>query len=239
MMNGFYNSTNGENLVLNRVNTATGQTFWYEVAKRKYGTEIESMRDIILEGADKWLEALPKFVDDQDNVSFDFTSYNFKTNSVVKNGRWTEPSSGAIAYIFYAAYRITGEQKYLDGMTFTMDAVEDFEKNPYYEVTQDYNPLMASIMNFKYGQSYDIDKMINWIFDADSDMRPGLGVITGEWGGFQADGIVGSTTDGDGFGFLMNTYHLGSVLAPIAKYDARYSEAIANVWDDNSHYNMV
>ena len=238
MMNEFHNVANGEDMVLNHVDTSTGQSFWYELypqllyiqlyetAKRQYGQDIDSMREIIVEGADNWLEALPNFKDRDGRLSFDFTSYDMKRGVPVRNGRWTEPPGGALAYIFYSAHETTGEQKYLDAMALVMDELDDSAINPYYEVTQDYSALMAAMMNFRFGEQYDVDKMINWIFDADSDVRTGWGVMAGEWGGYQADGLVGSDRDSGGFGFLMNTYHLGAVLAPLAKYDPRYSDAI-------------
>lgn len=238
MANGFHNTANGENMVLNRTNTSTGQSFWYELypqllyiqiyetAKRQYGQDIPSMRNIIVQGAEKWLDALPNFKNSSGKLSFDFTSYNMKTGEPVRNGRWTEPPGGALAYIFYSAYEATGQQKYLDAMTLVMDELNASGINPNYEVTQDYSPLMAAVMNFRFGQNYNIDKMINWLFDGDSDVRTAWGVMEGEWGGYQADGLVGAGSDGGGFGFLMNTYHLGSALAPLAKYDPRYSDAV-------------
>ncbi|MFD0960915.1 S-layer homology domain-containing protein [Paenibacillus chungangensis] len=238
MANGFHNAANGEEMVLNRTNTSTGQSFWYELypqllhiqiyetAKRKFGRELPSMRNIIVQGAEKWLEALPNFKDSSGKLSFDFTSYNMKTDEPVRNEGWIEPPGGALAYIFYSAYETTGEQKYLDAMALVMDELNASAINPNYEVTQDYSPLMAAVMNFRFGQKYNVDKMINWLFDADSDVRTGWGVMEGEWGGYQADGLVGAERDGGGYGFLMNTYHLGSVLAPLAKYDPRYSDAV-------------
>ena len=215
------------------MNTATGQTFWYELYPQilfarlyDFARDHEEMRRMILEGADQWLEALPNMKDENGNVSFEFTSYDFIKDEPVSNGRWIEPPNSGIAFLLYASYQLTGDSKYLEGAKFCMDWLQDYDKNPYYEVMSDYASYMAAAMNFKFGTQYDVEKMLNWLFDADSDARPDLGVITGHWGDYSANGIVGSTSDGGGYGFMMNTYHLGSTLAPTAKYDPRFSTAI-------------
>ncbi|MEO6404648.1 MAG: hypothetical protein ABIO32_04110, partial [Ferruginibacter sp.] len=52
------------------------------------------------------------------------------------------------------------------------------------------------------------------------------GVLTGNWNGFDISGIVGSTVDHGGYGFLMNTYDAAWPLVPMVRYDQRYAKAI-------------
>ena len=39
-------------------------------------------------------------------------------------------------------------------------------------------------------------------------------------------GLVGSTTDGEGYAFAMNTFQWAGALTPVARYDTRYAHDI-------------
>ena len=56
--------------------------------------------------------------------------------------------------------------------------------------------------------------------------RPGWGVISDRWQGQDAHGLVGSTTDGEGYAFAMNTFQWAGALVPLARYDTRYAHDI-------------
>jgi hypothetical protein len=51
-------------------------------------------------------------------------------------------------------------------------------------------------------------------------------VLAGNWNGIDISGIVGSTTDRGGYGFLMNTFDAAWPLVPLVRYDASYADAI-------------
>ena len=83
-------------------------------------------------------------------------------------------------------------------------------------------------MNAELDRHYDVPKLLNWCFEArpKPQARPGWGVIADRWNGLDAHGLVGSTTDGGGYAFAMNTFQWAGALAPLARYDDRYARDI-------------
>ncbi len=206
-----------------------GQSFWYDLFPQIIFTRLYDlypntlyMREILLNGADEWLEALPNFLKDG-NPNYEFVGYNVVLESPTLVGNHIEPPNGGLAFLFYAAYELTSEQKYLDGAKEVLNYLQTYEKNPNYEALTDYAPYVAAILNKKYGTSYDVGKFIDYLFDGDSAFRPGWSVMNGTIGGYPAHGLVGQGLD---YAFSMNSFHLASTLAPLVKYDPRYSDAI-------------
>src|SRR5690606_27057058 len=60
----------------------------------------------------------------------------------------------------------------------------------------------------------------------DSAARRGWGMIYGEWGGYEVNGLYGSAADGGGFAFAMNTFNHAIPLVPLPRYDPRYAREI-------------
>jgi hypothetical protein len=52
-------------------------------------------------------------------------------------------------------------------------------------------------------------------------------MVTGRWGGYDVGGLMGSTNDGGGYPFAMNTFVNAGNLAPVARYDDRFSAPLA------------
>ena len=71
-----------------------------------------------------------------------------------------------------------------------------------------------------------LNKMLDWTFDGTPICREGWGVLVGNWNGTDISGIVGSTVDHGGYGFLMNTYDAAWPLIPMVRYDQSYAKAI-------------
>jgi hypothetical protein len=206
-----------------------GQSFWYDIFPQilfarlyDFYPDTDYMREMVLNGADEWLEALPYFViDGQPN--FEFVGYNVVLESPTLVGRHIEPPNGGLAFLFYSAYEMTQEAKYLDGAKEVLDYLESYEKNPNYEAMTDYAPFVAAALNSKYGTNYDVGKFLDFLFETDSAFRPGWAVMSGTFGGYAVEGLVGQAND---YAFAMNSFHLASVLAPMVKYDSRYASAI-------------
>jgi hypothetical protein len=68
--------------------------------------------------------------------------------------------------------------------------------------------------------------MLGWSFDGTAVCREGWGILAGNWNGMDISGIVGSTVDHGGYGFLMNTYDAAIPLIPLVRYDQSYARAI-------------
>ena len=230
MLNSFYNPSRG--FVLNNQSTSTGSTFWYEIMPllyfcrlyRLYPNEVW-MRPIIIEMADKWLSAIPYLVDDNGNFCLDFTSFNFDTMKPYK-GSWTESPVGGISYLFYTAYMLTNEKKYLDATIKFIDYVAERSTNPFYEVLQNYIPIVAAILNARHGKNYDIQRFINFSFGGDGDFRTNCQVGVSQWGDYPIYGLMTleyDKTSGAGYTFSMNTFNLVSNMAQTLRYDNRFA----------------
>ena len=206
-----------------------GQSFWYDIFPQIMFTRlyymydsVPYMKEMVLNGADEWLESLPYFVKDG-KENYEFVGYNVVLESPTTVGDHIEPPNGGLAFLFYAAYEMTGEQKYLDGAKRVLDYLVDYPKNPNYEAMTDYAPFVAAAMNARHGTEYDVGQFLDYLFEGDSAFRSGWSVMSGKFGSYSVDGLVGQGGD---YAFSMNSFHLASVLAPMVKYDVRYADAI-------------
>ncbi|HAQ56231.1 MAG TPA: hypothetical protein DCR44_02340 [Acholeplasmatales bacterium] len=207
-----------------------GQSFWYDMFPqimfaRLYDLYPDTpyMRQIVINGADQWLEALPFFVDENGDPDYEFVGYNVVLESPTIEGAHIEPPNGGLAFLFYAAYAMTGEARYLDGAKEVLDYLQDYPRNPNYEALTDYAPYVAAALNARYGTNYDIGKFLDFLFEGDSAFRAGWSVMDGTFDGVAVDGLVGQGGD---YAFAMNSFHLATVLAPLVKYDERYAASI-------------
>lgn len=136
MLEAFFNVDEDVRFVMNNKKQKTGNTFWYEIYPQVqfiriadlYPQESAWMYPIILEGAERWHTALPNF-ETYGETDFGFVSYDFAVNAPVYGERWNEPPNGGLAMIFYAAYKITGETKYLEDCKKVLDYLQDWEFN--------------------------------------------------------------------------------------------------------------
>lgn len=206
-----------------------GQSFWYDIFPQilfsrlydKYD-DTEYMQEMVINGANQWVEALEYFKEN-DLPYYDYVGYNAVLESPTVNGEHIEPPNGGLAFLFYSAYEITQDEKYLNGAIEVLDYFQDYWGNPNYEALTDYTPYVAAALNYRYGTNYDIGKFLDFLFEEDSTYRSGWSVINGDFGDYSVDGLVGQSND---YAFSMNSFHLASVLAPMVKYDSRYSTDI-------------
>ena len=59
-----------------------------------------------------------------------------------------------------------------------------------------------------------------------SSGRYGWGVIAERWGNYDVYGLQGSTTDGGGYAFFMNSVKLMWPMVPVVKYEPQFADAI-------------
>ncbi|MGI6714147.1 MAG: hypothetical protein ACOX3K_03800 [Bacilli bacterium] len=206
-----------------------GQSFWYDLFPQilfarlfDYYPETPYMREMVLNGANQWLAALPNFVK-EGQPNYEFVGYNVVLGSPTTTGGHIEPPNGGLAFLFYSAYEITKDDKYLIGCKEVLDYLQTYQKNPNYEALTDYAPYVAAVLNQKYGTDYDIGKFLDFIFDPDSAFRPGWAVMNNTFGGYPMHGLVGQTGD---YAFSMNSFHLPTTLMPLVKYEPRFATAL-------------
>ncbi|MHB8963374.1 MAG: hypothetical protein ACYC5K_09510 [Saccharofermentanales bacterium] len=251
MIENFFNVDNGEELFLDRFDTRTGQSFWYEIYPHIllyslldfYESNPELVR-IMKSTAEKWYDACVRM--GGENIDFDFTAFSFRENKPLYNGRWKEPDAAAgIAFILYTAYSRWHEEKFLEGAKWCLDYLDKRSSNPNYELLLPYGAYIAARYNAEHHGKIDLEKIVNWCFDGDSAVRPGWGVITEKWGGYDCHGLCGSITDhgqrwdclqsnaaddydpdSSGYAFAGDTFSMAAGLIPMVRYDTSYAHDI-------------
>ena len=230
MLSIYYNDADG--MITDGINQATGASFWYElynqISYAKLGYIYPKETTVLsrtVSMADRWLESIPYFRLANGTYNFEYTAFRFSSMQPYNNGKHKDSPNAGMAYLMLMAYALTGNEKYIDGATLLMDYLEESPNSFYYEMIQDYAPLVMAKLNFEFGKNYNVQRFIDQAFDGDSLLRPGWGAIAEDAGNYSFHGLVG-TNETNPYAFLMNSYHLAAALAPVVKYDARFASAI-------------
>jgi hypothetical protein len=237
MCENYYNVDNREYLFLNTANWKTGRSFWYEILPNilfyqlaHYYPNTGNCQNEMRIVANRWYEACVAMganINPWKVPNFDWTAFNFNSGKPLYNGRWREPDAAAgIAWLEYMAYIKWKEPRYLTAAEWSMQFLQNRVENPFYEILLPYGAYAAARMNAEIGRNYDVQKFLNWCFNGDSVCRPGWGVIAERWGDYDCYGLVGSTTDGGGYAFVMNTFQMATALVPLVRYDSCFARAI-------------
>jgi hypothetical protein len=225
-----------EGTVLNNAGGKSGSTFWYELLPSVVFTQLASRYPEWSRGqsisrgiAEAWRGAI-----DVLGANFDHTSYDFARRKPVDNGQWKEPdASAAVAYLqLFDALR-SGKAKPLAAARRALGAMQRREDNPTYEILTAFGVQAAAYLNAERGDRWDVPRFVDWCFDPTSPNRVGWGMVAGRWGDYDVGGLMGSTNDGGGYAFAMNTFLNLATLLPVARYDDRFSAALAK-WTLNA-----
>jgi hypothetical protein len=253
MLECYYGGEQAAPLFLNRRNGRAGSTFWYEIyphalmyALTDLYPDTGNLDMMMRSTADQWLDACNKLTGEDGVPDFDHLSFDFDTGKPVDNGRWREPDAAAgVAWLLYMAYKRWNDSGYLDGARRCLAFLERRSANPFYEVLLPFGACVAARMNAELGDAHSVGKLVNWVFDGDSECRPGWGVIADNWGGCDCYGLAGSITDWgqrwdaegagpwkpfdgerSGYAFTANTFALAWPLVPLVRYDSRFAPDI-------------
>ncbi len=224
----FYCLVNGHGLVLNNINSQGSGSAWYDIlpstlfyqigARYPGRTTFQNKMKAI---ADSWVTALPVL-----SNNWEHTGFNFQTMKPVDQA-WDEPDMAiGIAWLEYMAYLQFQNTNYLAAADTCMAQMNSRPLNPFYEALGFFGPVLAARMNAELGRNYSISRHLNWIFSPTSDARPGWGCQSGHWGGYDAYGLMGSTTDSSGYAFSMNSYTAAGLIAPVARYQPHYARLL-------------
>jgi hypothetical protein len=229
----YYNSKNGENVVLNRVEAETGNTYWYETFPQilfnclveRY-PDTPRANDMMRTAAERWYAAYQALAARPGGLDFEHTAFSLKKMEAVDNGRWREPDGAeGMAWILFSAYRKFGDEKYLQAAKDLIAYTDRRQTNPHYEINHLYGTYLAARLNAEHDTNYDVGRFANWCFNP-SESRPGWGVGVGRWGDYECSGLATGVNISGGYGFVMNTYVLGGNLVPLVRYDERYARAV-------------
>ncbi len=235
MLRNYYNTENGWNVIQNFTNEGAhigggyGNDFWYEVHNNLLFYSVanfypkEPEFDRILRGiADQFYRS-----DSVMGKSYSYSYFDFKNMKPMKNQIPTQEDVAAgYAFILYSAWVKFGDEKYLRAAKNAMDVLYNQKENRFYEEMMPFAAYIGARMNVETGANYDIQRFLDWTFNGDAVGREGWGVIVGRWGGYDVSGLLGSTVDKGGYGFLMNTFDLIAPLSAMVRYDPRYARAV-------------
>lgn len=224
-----------EKVVLNNPGgSSENASMWYMLYPAILFTQVSvrypsqtQLREDALATVESWYEAYRIM---KETGTFAYTGFNFITMEPYENGVWKEPDCAAgIAVLMQTGYEMTGKPEYQEAVTDCLDYLEEYEGSSLYEVLLYFAPSLAAKMNAQQGKDYDIDKLLSDVLNGSSVPRGGWGSISGIWGDYCVNGLMGSTTDGGGYAFSMNTFAGGYAFADLAKYDTRYARAMG-IW---------
>ncbi len=229
-----------EGVYVNRLGASTGKSFWYDIFPNVLFYQVnalyphDSVRDRqALAVATKWHDAcvaLGGKTDPSALPNFDHTGLTLATMLPTESG-WIEPEAASgIAWLEYMAWIRLKDPRFLTAADWAIRSLEDrpAERSPLYEVLLPYGALAAARMNAELGRNYDVGKLVNQCFEPRGrpQARPGWGVISDRWQDRDVHGLVGSTTDGEGYAFAMNTFEWAGAIVPLARYDTRYARDV-------------
>lgn len=236
MLKNYFNNETGWDIMMNNtcpdvalLGGGYGRDWWYDVFPNvlfyaiydKYPDE-PGFEQIARSIADKFCAA-----DSILNGKYNYSYFDYGKMKPMKTTICAQPDAAAgQAWVLYAAYKKFGKVRYLKAAIHAMDALQAQVHNPTYEVLMPFGAYLAARINAELGKKYDVGKMLHWSFDGTAICREGWGVLTGNWNGYDISGIVGSTVDHGGYGFLMNTYAAAWPLVPLVRYDQSYAVVI-------------
>ena len=234
MCEEYFNKANNANVYLNHPTGSNWDDWWYDVMPNiffyqlydKYPTTGDFSNQFI-SVADRWLSAVKAMGGSTTpwHVPYmNYRAFNLMTMQPLSSGVVEPEVSGAIAWILYNAYLETGNREYRIGAEWCMEFLNSLTSNPSYELQLSYGTFAAARMNAELGTTYNLSKMLNWCFDV-GPLRQ-WGAITGTWGGYDVDGLIGEVNGSNNYAFLMNTFEQVGALVPAVRYDDRYARAI-------------
>lgn len=232
----FYSIKNENYIYLNNSKGNSGGDWWYDTMPNVFFYQLYDLYPDAIDFemqfksiADQWLAAVYKMNGSSApwNIPYmNYRAWDIKNQIPLVDGVKEPESAGAIAWILYQAYKKTGDDSYRIGAELALDFLEGLNDNPSYELQLPYGVLTAAKINAELNGSYDIQKMLDWCFDRGS-LR-GWGSIVGQWDGKDVSGLIGEANDnGNDYAFLMNGFQQVAALAPLVKYDKRYTKALA------------
>ncbi|MFZ4633686.1 MAG: hypothetical protein ACOYNO_05710 [Saprospiraceae bacterium] len=235
MLRNYYNRDNGWNVIMNFTNKGAhigggyGNDFWYEVHNNVLFYSVAYFYP-----QEAGFDAIQRSIADQfcrsDSVLGNNYSYSYFNFQAMKPGQNHIPAqedvAGGYAFILYSAWVKYGDDKYLQAAKNALNVLYSQKENRFYEAMMPLAAYVGARMNEEVGTDYDVQRFLNWTFDGTAVGRQGWGVLNDNWGGYDVSGMVGSTVDNGGYGFLMNTFDLMMPLSAMVRYDQRYARAV-------------
>jgi len=238
MVQNYFNSETGWNIMMNNTcpevaqfGGGYGRDWWYDVLPNLlYYAVCDVFPNV--DNADRIQRSIAEQFCKADSVlngNYDFSYFDYgKMKGMVSSIPLQQDAAGGHGYVLYAAYRKYGDPRYLAHAKSAIAALDAQKESRFYEILLPMGIYTAARLNAEQGTKYHVEKMINWVFEGCKNPkgRNGWGVIVGKWGQYDVSGLQGSTTDGGGYAFLMNSMKMAWPLVPMVKYQPQFARAI-------------
>jgi hypothetical protein len=236
MLKNYFNHETGWNIMMNNtcpevslLGGGYGRDWWYDVYPNLLFYAIYDLYpdepgfDTLARSiAERFCQADSVLNGDYDHSFFNYAQLRPMDNVICKQ----QDAAAGHAYVLYAAYKKFGDPRYLKRAIAALRSLEKQPANTFYEVFMPFAAYLAARLNAEQGTHFNVRQFMEWTFNGTPQCRAGWGVLKGNWNGMDISGIVGSTTDRGGYGFLMNTFDLAWPLVPMLRYDAAYADAV-------------
>lgn len=234
MCEEFFNKRPEENVYLNNFVGASGNDWWYDTMPNVFFYQLyhfyPEQGDFAAQFttvADRWLEAIEHMGGSTmpwQKPYMNYRAWALSTMTPLQTGVRQPEAAGVLAWLMYMAFSETGEEKYRIGAEWACEYLNSLLSNPSYELQLPYGVYIAARMNAELNTSYNIEKLLNWCFTTEGNVR-NWGMTLGNWGGYDCYGLIGEAVD-EGYAFAMNGFeHIGA-LVPMVRYDDRFTRAI-------------
>ncbi len=238
MVQNYFNSDTGWNIVMNNTTSSVGskgggygRDWWYDVLPNAL---YYAVCDVFphVEGAEEIQKSIAEQFVKADSVlngNYDYSYFDYgQMKGGVNHIPLQQDAAGGHAYVLLCAYRKFGDNRYLQHAKSAVEALLSQKESRFYEALLPLGAYTAAYLNATEGTSYDVKKLLDWVFDGCKSPtgRTGWGIIVGKWGDYDVSGLQGSITDGGGYAFLMNIIKPAWPFIPLVKYQPEYAQAI-------------
>lgn len=238
MLQNYFNSDTGWNIVMNNTTSSVGskgggygRDWWYDVLPNAL---YYAVCDVFphVEGAEEIQKSIAEQFVKADSVlngNYDYSYFDYgQMKGGVNHIPLQQDAAGGHAYVLLCAYRKFGDNRYLQHAKSAVEALLSQKESRFYEALLPLGAYTAAYLNATEGTSYDVKKLLDWVFDGCKSPtgRTGWGIIVGKWGDYDVSGLQGSITDGGGYAFLMNSIKPAWPFIPLVKYQPEYAQAI-------------
>lgn len=238
MIQNYFNSGTGWNIMMNNtcpevalLGGGYGRDWWYDVLPNVLFYAVSDVFPNV-ENADNIQRSIAEQFCKADSVlngNYDYSYFDYgQMKGVVNHIPLQQDAAGGHGYVLYAAYQKYKDERYLAHAKSAIAALDSQKESRFYEILLPMGIYTAARLNAEQGTNYNIEKMMNWIFEGckNPNGRNGWGVIVGKWGNYDVSGLQGSITDGGGYAFLMNSMKMAWPLVPMVKYQPEFARAI-------------
>ena len=238
MAQNYFNSDTGWNIVMNNTTSSVGskgggygRDWWYDVLPNAL---YYAVCDVFpgVDGAESIQKSIAEQFTKADSVlngNYDYSYFDYgKMRGGINHIPFQQDVAGGHAYVLLCAYRKFGDVRYLNHSKSAIEALLSQKESRFYEALLPLGVYTAAYLNATEGANYDVQKLLNWVFDGCKSPtgRTGWGIIVGKWGDYDVSGLQGSIIDGGGYAFLMNSIKPAWPFVPMVKYQPQYAKAI-------------